>query len=201
MDFAISLTPPETKGVIGERFDADAGLQYLNARYYDPKLAMFIQPDWFEVAKAGVGTNRYAYSFNDPVNKMDPGGNFAVVDDLAIGFAILGTIALEYSFDYLDDGEINGTGPLGGATAGVITAVGGILFSESSRPGIGHNNPPGGILQDDGSFITPGGTSISNHGARVTGRSIRTERVGYLKKLTILSLIPPQQPLKKVGMV
>ena len=71
---------PETKGFIGERFDADAGLQYLNARYYDPKLAMFVQPDWFEVTKAGVGTNRYAYSFNDPVNKMDPNGNF-VGDD------------------------------------------------------------------------------------------------------------------------
>ena len=66
---------PETKGFIGERFDADAGLQYLNARYYDPKLAMFIQPDWFEVTKAGVGTNRYAYAGNDPVNLSDPEGN------------------------------------------------------------------------------------------------------------------------------
>jgi RHS repeat-associated protein len=39
----------ETKGFIGERFDADAGLQYLNARYYDPKLGLFLQPDWWEV--------------------------------------------------------------------------------------------------------------------------------------------------------
>lgn len=67
--------PLETKGFIGERFDADAGLQFLNARYYDPKLALFIQPDWFEVTKAGVGTNRYSYSFNDPVDLMDPEGN------------------------------------------------------------------------------------------------------------------------------
>lgn len=65
----------ETKGFLGERYDEDAGLQYLNARYYDPRLAMFLQPDWYEVTKAGVGTNRYAYSFNDPVNKRDPGGN------------------------------------------------------------------------------------------------------------------------------
>ena len=65
----------ETKRFLGERYDADAGLPYLNARYYDPKLALFIQPDWFEVAQQGVGTNRYAYSHNDPVNKMDPGGN------------------------------------------------------------------------------------------------------------------------------
>ena len=66
---------PETKGWIGERYDADAGLQYLNARYYDPELSLFLQPDWFEVTKVGVGTNRFTYSFNDPVNNFDPGGN------------------------------------------------------------------------------------------------------------------------------
>ena len=63
------------KGFIGERFDTDAGLQYLNARYYDPELGLFIQPDWFEVTQPGVGTNRYAYSHNDPVNRIDPEGN------------------------------------------------------------------------------------------------------------------------------
>ena len=68
---------PETKGWIGERYDADAGLQYLNARYYDPALGLFLQPDWFEVTKPGVGTNRFSYSFNDPVNLSDPGGNDA----------------------------------------------------------------------------------------------------------------------------
>ncbi|MEZ5886082.1 MAG: RHS repeat-associated core domain-containing protein [Paracoccaceae bacterium] len=65
----------ESKGYIGERYDADAGLQYLNARYYDPRLGMFVQPDWWEVKQEGVGTNRYAYSFNDPVNGRDPSGH------------------------------------------------------------------------------------------------------------------------------
>ena len=68
------LTLAETKGFIGERFDDGAGLQYLNARYYDPRLGMFLQPDWWEVTSPGVGTNRYSYSFNDPVNGRDPGG-------------------------------------------------------------------------------------------------------------------------------
>ena len=36
---------------------------------------MIIQPDWWEATQAGVGTNRYAYSFNDPVNKCDPSGH------------------------------------------------------------------------------------------------------------------------------
>ncbi len=73
----LTLAPEdrEDKGWIGERFDPETGLQYLNARYYDPMMGMFIQPDWWEVTKPDVGTNRYAYSFGDPVNKMDPGGN------------------------------------------------------------------------------------------------------------------------------
>lgn len=37
--------------------------------------ALFIQPDWFEPTNAGVGTNRYSYSFSDPVNLNDPSGN------------------------------------------------------------------------------------------------------------------------------
>ncbi|MHA3915827.1 RHS repeat domain-containing protein [Halovulum sp. GXIMD14793] len=70
-----AVVATEEKGFIGERYDEEAGLSYLNARYYDPALGRFIQPDWFEVTQPGVGTNRYAYSFNDPVNKSDPGGN------------------------------------------------------------------------------------------------------------------------------
>lgn len=73
-DFDLT-TADESKGYNGERYDGDAGLQYLNARYYDPKLGMFIQPDWWEVTKAGVGTNPYSYSFGDPVNKSDPSGH------------------------------------------------------------------------------------------------------------------------------
>lgn len=73
-DFQYSgASAPETKGFIGERLDGEAGLQYLNARYYDPKLGMFIQPDWWEVTQPGVGTNRYAYAGGDPVNGKDPG--------------------------------------------------------------------------------------------------------------------------------
>lgn len=69
------LLTQEDTGFVGERYDAGAGLQYLNARYYDPALGLFLQPDWFEVTQKGVGTNRYSYAFNDPVNLRDPGGN------------------------------------------------------------------------------------------------------------------------------
>ncbi|WP_198032228.1 RHS repeat-associated core domain-containing protein [Mesorhizobium sp. LNHC252B00] len=63
------------KNYVGERFDAETGLLYLNARYMDPVLGRFISPDDWDPTKEGVGTNRYAYSQNDPVNKSDRNGH------------------------------------------------------------------------------------------------------------------------------
>jgi RHS repeat-associated protein len=71
----------ETKGYIGETRDVETGLLYLDARYYDPLLARFIQPDWLDPWQPGVGTNRYSYSLNDPVNKADPSGHQAEGDN------------------------------------------------------------------------------------------------------------------------
>jgi RHS repeat-associated protein len=63
------------RGFIGERPDPETGLLYLNARYYDPALGRFISPDDWDPTLPGVGTNRYAYAGNDPVNKSDPNGH------------------------------------------------------------------------------------------------------------------------------
>jgi RHS repeat-associated protein len=57
-----------------ERQD-ETGLLHLNARAYDPLFARFVSPDWLDPTDQGVGTNRYAYAGNDPVNLRDPGGN------------------------------------------------------------------------------------------------------------------------------
>jgi hypothetical protein len=38
--------------------------------------ARFISPDDWDPTLPGVGTNRYAYSQNDPVNKADPNGHY-----------------------------------------------------------------------------------------------------------------------------
>jgi RHS repeat-associated protein len=63
------------KGFIGERPDVETGMLYLNARYYDPALGRFISPDDWDPTLPGVGTNRYAYAGNDPVNKADANGH------------------------------------------------------------------------------------------------------------------------------
>ena len=41
--------------------------------------ARFISPDNWDPTIPGVGTNRYAYSENDPINKSDKNGH-AIVD-------------------------------------------------------------------------------------------------------------------------
>lgn len=71
----------EDKGFVGQRHDDDSALIYLNARYYDPALGLFVTPDWLDVTTPGVGTNRYAYALHDPINGMDPSGNATVFSD------------------------------------------------------------------------------------------------------------------------
>src|SRR5215208_5603507 len=75
MSFGAPLQVTPSKGYIGERYDAESGLMYLHARYYDPELGRFIQPDTWDPIIPGVGTNRYAYADNDPVNRSDANGH------------------------------------------------------------------------------------------------------------------------------
>ena len=100
----------EERGFIGERHDPEAGLLYLHARFYDPVLGRFLSPDWWDpidtavaanggaagVLSSPVGTNRYAYAANDPINKSDPNGHALVVDDVAI--ITLGAIAVAAAY-------------------------------------------------------------------------------------------------------
>ncbi len=62
----------------GEQYDADLGLYYLRARYYDPETKRFLSRDPFEGIRSNPLTmHPYAYAHNDPVNYVDPSGHFA----------------------------------------------------------------------------------------------------------------------------
>jgi hypothetical protein len=50
-------------------------LTALFATFASQASAMWFQPDWLDPTMQGVGTNRYAYSANDPINKFDVTGN------------------------------------------------------------------------------------------------------------------------------
>jgi RHS repeat-associated protein len=70
----VIATVAEAKGFIGERHDPETGLMYLNARYYDPVLGRFMSADPMSPTLPGVGVNRYAYAFNNPIMMLDPSG-------------------------------------------------------------------------------------------------------------------------------
>ncbi|HEY8401847.1 MAG TPA: RHS repeat-associated core domain-containing protein, partial [Cytophagaceae bacterium] len=61
----------ELHGFTGKEYDPDIGLYYFNARWYDPDLGRFISED-----PAGQGPNPYSYCGNDPINRIDPDGQF-----------------------------------------------------------------------------------------------------------------------------
>jgi hypothetical protein len=93
--------------------------------------ARFISPDDWDPTKEGVGTNRYAYAQNDPINRSDPTGHIAplVVGvgawacggggcEALVGIAI--GLGIWSSVDYVDDGKVN-MSPLAG-TYDTLTA-------------------------------------------------------------------------------
>jgi RHS repeat-associated protein len=69
----------------GQYTDAESGLQYDRARYYDPQVGGFISRD-----PAAAHTRQpYAYGANSPVNRADPSG-FGILE---AGNALLGGLA------------------------------------------------------------------------------------------------------------
>jgi RHS repeat-associated protein len=55
----------------GREYDAESGLYYMRARYYDPNLGRFISEDPLVLED---GPNPYAFTHNNPVNLIDPFG-------------------------------------------------------------------------------------------------------------------------------
>ena len=58
------------------------GLQYFNARYYDPELGQFLSPDTLVPDPGNLfDYNRYMYTRGNPMRYNDPTGHFATLDN------------------------------------------------------------------------------------------------------------------------
>lgn len=62
------------RGWISQIEDRSTGLDYLNARYYDPTMGRFISPDPLFDPAVPQSINPYSYGINNPVTFSDPSG-------------------------------------------------------------------------------------------------------------------------------
>ena len=69
----------------GQRLDSSSGLYYYNARYYDPHLGRFIQPDSLVPDPLNPQAwNRFSYVYNNPASYVDPSGHDGILVPLLI---------------------------------------------------------------------------------------------------------------------
>ncbi len=77
-------------GYTGREFDADLGLQYSRARWYDATIGRFISED--PIGFAGKDINLYGYVWNSPIKLVDPMGTDGGATLVGGGTLILGAL-------------------------------------------------------------------------------------------------------------
>jgi RHS repeat-associated protein len=161
----------------GQEWDAETGLYYYGARYYDPKLGKFITPDTIVPDFSAPQTlNRYSYCANNPILYTDPSGNIFIIDDIIIAVvtyvianaaviaegaaigAALGAISAGVQSGWDGSAMLQGAA-LGAVTGAVFAGVGGFIGDYISQMGV-----PGGVGPP-----TAGWAAAGNMGGAMAG--------------------------------
>ena len=100
----------------GEQFDAETNHYYLRARYLNPSFGRFTQQDtWQGRNNEPITLNKYLYANADPVNHIDPTGNFSVGQILA-ATSVAGIMVANATTTYVN--TLASTAPSGGGGSG-----------------------------------------------------------------------------------
>jgi RHS repeat-associated protein len=90
---AEGFTPDDGLYYTGEMYDADLGQYYLRARWYDPANGLFNRVDPYSGnMQDPQSLHKYAYCHNNPVNGIDPSGNFRIPTSLIKFFKYYGAL-------------------------------------------------------------------------------------------------------------
>ncbi len=165
----------------GQRLDAESGLYYMNARYYDPELGRFAAPDTVTPDSFNPQSlNRYTYALNNPILFTDPSGNFFIIDDIIFAIvtfvvanagaiamgAVIGA-ALNVAMAAIMGGDL-GQAALLGAVSGAITAGFG-AWGAGVMKGVAD---PGMYALGKGAFDAVGASVAGAAGAAIKGEPI-----------------------------
>ena len=105
----------------GEQFDSALGIYYNRARYYDQRQGRFWTMDTYQEDPQSPGSlHRFLYVRGNPLNMIDPSGNFDLAD-VALSSAIIGSLAGGLSGGLLT-GSLKGVllGAAGGGALGLV---------------------------------------------------------------------------------
>jgi len=187
----------------GYRYDKETGLYFLNARYYNAGIGRFLTKDIVASAKDPQTLNRYAYAKGDPINYVDPDGDFPILIGALVGAgvgAILGAVVSHKTTGSIDFGYV-----AAGATLGALAGIGlgffaarGTLVAAGTIAGSISNSIPKDKLYEvatkaNSAGLSPAGRAFQKHSQRpgtsfigeVTGNAAKNSAQGanYLKEI------------------
>ncbi len=165
-------TVPTSLRYTGQRQEAALGIYYYRARWYDPALGRFLQPDTI-VPELGnpQALNRYSYVLNNPLRYNDPSGHCPWCIGAAVGAlvgAAVGAAAVAVPqmiqnvrdgqplMANIDPGEV-GKAAVAGAVAGAV--VGGTLGWGASALGLVGAGEGGTALVSSATVVEAGATA------------------------------------------
>lgn len=119
-----SGTSTQPFGFAGEQRDDETGLQYHQARYYDPGLGRFISRDpLMQMQTTSLSGNHYVYSLDNPTRYIDPSG-------LQAAFPSASTPPSKPDMD--GPGVVEAAGGVGLMVGGTAMGISGLTAVEAS---------------------------------------------------------------------
>jgi RHS repeat-associated protein len=174
----------------GQEFDAETGLYYYGARYYDPTIGRFLEPDPLVADPTDPQSlNRYTYVRNNPASNIDPtgatdlylyeesegyyggGGSSFFFDGGGFGFMFSGgSGGFGFSFSF-------GSG--GGGGVSMVPVSGGTLIFLPPGAYIDYSGVPGAGAGAVAVPPTMAGSPGAAFDQSLQGSAIRSGTVGY----------------------